>query len=196
MARWQPDTRDRLERAALALFVEHGFDAVTVPQITERAGLTTRTFYRYFADKREVLFGDADDIPELAGRLVASAPAGLSPVALVAHGLPVLAATAFAGRWEHLRQRHTVVDGNPALIERDLRKMERLTDAITDAFRQRGVDDLTAAVVAEMSVGVVRTSLRRWLESDGATDLGAVMAASLAALATAFAADGSPPGAG
>ena len=60
MGRWEPDARDRLERAALELFVEHGFDPVTVPEITARAGLTTRTFFRHFADKREVLFADAD----------------------------------------------------------------------------------------------------------------------------------------
>lgn len=186
MARWRPDARDRLEHAALELFLEHGFDDVTVPEIATRAGLTTRTFYRHFADKREVLFDDVDEIPTMAARLVSQAPPGIDPVAVVARGLPELAATAFAGRLELMRQRHTVVNSSSGLVERELRKMERLTDAIAAAFRQRGVDELTAAVVAEMAVGVVRTSLRHWIESGGGEDLGVLMTTTLRRLSSAF----------
>jgi AcrR family transcriptional regulator len=186
MGRWEPDARDRLERAALDLFRERGFDSVTVPEITARAGLTTRTFFRHFADKREVLFADAGQMPSLAARLVRDAPPGLGPVEIVASGLPALAATAFEGRLEQLQQRKTVIDGHDGLRERELRKMERLVDAIAEAFRERGVDDLTAAVTAETAVGVVKVALRRWIESDGREPLRPILADALARLGDAF----------
>ena len=187
MGRWQPDARERLERAALDLFVERGFDAVTVPEITARAGLTTRTFFRHFVDKREVLFADADAMPSLAARLVLDAPPDIGPMDLVAQGLPTLAATAFDGRLEQLKQRKAVIDGNDGLRERELRKMERLVNAIAEAFRLRGVDDLTAAVVAETAVGVVKVALRRWIESDGREPLRTIMTDSLTRISDAFA---------
>ena len=65
MARWEPNARERLERAALALFTERGFDATTVAEIADRAGLTKSTFFRHFADKREVLFGGQDLLVQL-----------------------------------------------------------------------------------------------------------------------------------
>jgi AcrR family transcriptional regulator len=186
MGRWEPDARDRLERAALELFVERGFDAVTVPEITARAGLTTRTFFRHFADKREVLFADADAMPALAARLVLDAPPHLGPIDIVAQGLPVLASTALEGRLEQLKQRKVVMEGHDGLRERELRKMETLVDAIAEAFRGRGVDDLTAAVVAETAVGVVKVALRRWIETDGKEPLHTVMTDSLARIGDAF----------
>ena len=185
MGRWEPDTRDRLERAALELFVDHGFDAVTVPEITARAGLTTRTFFRHFADKREVLFADADQMPILATSLVLGAPPDLGPMDVFAQGLATLA-KAFEGRLPQLKKRRAVIDGNDGLRERELRKMERLVDAIAEAFRRRGVDDLTAAVVAETAVGVVKVALRRWIESDGDEPLLAVLTDSLARIGDAF----------
>jgi AcrR family transcriptional regulator len=186
MSRWEPDARDRLQRAALDLFAERGFDHVTVPQITARAGLTTRTFFRHFADKREVLFADADQMPALAARLVLDAPPELSPMQIVARGLPELAATAFEGRLAQLKQRKAVMDGHDGLRERELRKMERLVDAIAEAFRGRGVDDLTAAVTAETAVGVVKVALRRWVESDGREPLRTILADALARVSAAF----------
>jgi AcrR family transcriptional regulator len=186
MSRWQPDARDRLERAALDLFSERGFDSVTVPEITARAGLTTRTFHRHFADKREVLFAGADQMPALAARLVLDAPPELGPLDVVAHGLPVIA-SAFEGRLEQLNQRKAVIDGHDGLRERELRKMEQLIDSIEAAFRRRGVDPLTAALVAETAVGVVKVALRCWLESGGRASLHTTMTSSLLRLAAAFA---------
>ena len=76
MARWAPDTRERLRTASMELFAERGFDATTVPDIVERAGVTRRTFFRHFGDKREVFFGD-DEIPRLAAEMLAKGAAGL-----------------------------------------------------------------------------------------------------------------------
>lgn len=186
MGRWEPDTRDRLERAALELFLDRGFDQVTVPEITAHAGLTTRTFHRHFADKREVLFADADQMPTLAARLVLDAPPNLGPIDVVSYGLPTLASTAFEGRVEQLRQRKAIIDSHDGLRERELRKMEQLVGAITEAFRHRGVDDLTAAIVAETAVGVVKVALRRWIESNGEDSLRLIMTNSLRRISDAF----------
>ncbi len=101
MGRWQPNARGRLERAAVELFAEQGFAATTVPQIAARAGLTTRTFFRHFADKREVLFAGDEELPALVARLVADAPAALGPMLVIAHGLETIAATTFEGRLPH-----------------------------------------------------------------------------------------------
>jgi AcrR family transcriptional regulator len=163
MGRWEPDARDRLERAALDLFTERGFDQVTVPEITARAGLTTRTFFRHFADKREVLFADADQMPARAAELVLRSPSGLSPIDVVLHGL------------------------NDGLRERELRKMESLVNAITEAFCQRGTDPITAAVIAETAVGVVKVALRRWIDSDGRHPLNEIMTDGMVRLRKALA---------
>lgn len=185
MGRWEPDARDRLARAALELFLERGFDRVTIPEITARAGLTTRTFHRHFADKREVLFADTDQFPTFASRLVRDAPPQLSPIDVVAYGLPTFAA-AFDGRLGLARQRRAIIDGHDGLRERELRKMEALVDAITEAFRWRGVEDRTAAVVAETAVGVVKVALRRWLESTGEQPLQLIMSDALTRIGDAF----------
>jgi AcrR family transcriptional regulator len=186
MGRWEPDARDRLERAALDLFTERGFDQVTVPEITARAGLTTRTFFRHFADKREVLFADADQMPARAAELVLRSPSGLSPIDVVLHGLNELASV-FQDRRDVLIRRKAVVDGNDGLRERELRKMESLVNAITEAFCQRGTDPITAAVIAETAVGVVKVALRRWIDSDGRHPLNEIMTDGMVRLRKALA---------
>lgn len=186
MSRWEPNARGRLERAALDLFLERGFDEVTVPQITAEAGLTTRTFFRHFADKREVLFADADAMPAMAAQLVRRSPPELGPIAVISQGLPQLSSVAFEGRFAELVKRKAIVDGNDALRERELRKMEKLVDAIAAAFRERGTDPFTAAIIAEISVGVVKTAMRRWFDSEGAEPLAGLMSDSIEHLRAAF----------
>src|SRR5580693_9626125 len=80
MGRWEPNTRERLERAALTLFVEHGYDATTVAGIADRAGLTKSTFFRHFADKREVLFGGQDLLAGMFSDAIAAAPPAATSV--------------------------------------------------------------------------------------------------------------------
>jgi AcrR family transcriptional regulator len=165
--RWEHDARERLQTAALALFAERGFDAVTVPEITARAGLTTRTFFRHFADKREVLFDGADDLPDLAAAVVRDAPAELTPVEVLVQRLPDFAVTAFeaTGR-DALRRRRAVIAAHAGLRERELAKMQRIGERLVAAFVERGADPLTAAVVAETGVALTRVGVARWLEAD------------------------------
>lgn len=167
MSRWQPHARERLAHAAVALFSEQGFAETTVPQITARAGLTTRTFYRHFADKREVLFAVEADFPTLVARLVADAPAEMRPMALIAYALETVAATRFEGQHAYLRTRRAVIAADAGLRERELRKLAVLADAVTQGFRDRGVDALTATLAAQVAVTVFNVTLSRWLDHDG-----------------------------
>jgi AcrR family transcriptional regulator len=163
VARWSPDARGRLERAAFELFAEQGFAATTVPEITARAGLTTRTFFRHFADKREVFFA-GDEIPELARRLLASAPPDLDPVTLLEQGLRQVAADRFDGHRREVRLRRDLIEGEPSLRERDAKKRDDLVAAIRPALVDRGVDPLEAALLAELTVVVLHVALATWLD--------------------------------
>ncbi len=182
MGRWQPNARGRLERAAVELFAEQGFAATTVPQIAARAGLTTRTFFRHFADKREVLFAGDEELPALVARLVADAPAALGPMLVIAHGLETIAATTFEGRLEYLRLRRAVIQADEGLRERELRKLAVLSEAISRGFRERGVDELTAILAAQLAVTVFSVTIARWLDQNGEQPLSELVRDTLRAL--------------
>jgi AcrR family transcriptional regulator len=160
--RWSPDARGRLERAAFELFAEQGYQATTVPQITARAGLTTRTFFRYFADKREVIFA-GDEIPDLARAAIEGAPAGIDPLDIVVHGLRTVADERFEGRHGEVGAVRRLVLSESSLRERDARKRADLTDAVREAFVDRGLDPSEAAVIAETTVMLFHLALEAWL---------------------------------
>lgn len=168
MARWAPDTRERLRAAALELFDERGFAATTVPDIVKRAGLTKRTFFRHFSDKREVFFGD-DEIPDIARRMLAEAPAGADPFAVVLRGLHHLAEHRFEPRRNEIRAARRIIDADAALRERDLRKQADLRAAVRQGFTARGEDALTAEVLAGLTVELFQTALGTWLSDNGGT---------------------------
>ena len=165
MGRWRPDARARLERAALELFAEQGFAATTVPEITARAGLTTRTFFRHFADKREVLFG-GPEVPALAAGMITDAPASLDPVTLIFGGLQTVAETRFAGRREELRERRAIIRSDDGLRERDRRKRGEVSEAIRTGLAGRGVPATTAALLGEITVTLLYVALDEWLDTD------------------------------
>ena len=193
MSRWQPNARDRLERAAVELFIEQGFAETTVPQITARAGLTTRTFFRHFADKREVLFAGDEELPALVARLATDAPAALGPLPAIAYALETVAATTFEGRRAYLRARRAVIQADTGLRERELRKLAVLADAIGRGFRARGVDELTALLAAQLAVTVFSVTIDRWLDQDGERPLSALARDTLRALRAVTAEPVPPP---
>src|ERR1700733_1612101 len=137
MGRWQPDSRGRLQEAALDLYSERGFDQTTAAQIADRAGLTERTFFRHFADKREVLFGGSALLEEriLAG--VAGAPPADGPLAAVSRGLDAAAAMLGEFRRDLSRQRQTVIAANPELRERELTKLADYAAAVAGGLGER-----------------------------------------------------------
>lgn len=165
MARWAPDSRDRLRTAAMELFAERGFAATTVPDIVDRAGLTRRTFFRHFSDKREVFFGD-DEIPAIATRMLAAAPRDVDPVTVVLRGLRDLAAHRFEPQRAEIRAARQIIDSEPALRERDLRKQADLRLAVRDGFLRRGEEPLTAEVLAGVTAELFQTTLTCWLADD------------------------------
>jgi AcrR family transcriptional regulator len=182
MSRWQPGARNRLERAALELFAGQGFAETTVPQITARAGLTTRTFFRHFADKREVLFAVEEELPPLVARLMAEAPASMSPMMVIDWGLTTVAETRFEGALGYLRARRAIIETEDSLRERELRKNAVLAEAVRQGFVGRGLDELAAELAAHIAVTVFSVSVNRWLDQDGGDSLAQIMHDTLRAL--------------
>jgi AcrR family transcriptional regulator len=176
--RWEPDSRGRLEAAALALYSEHGFDHTTVAEIAERAGLTERTFFRHFSDKREVLFWGAGALQELFVTSVTEAPPGATPLAAVTLALEAAGAL-FEERRDFAVQRQLIIAGSGELQERELIKLATLGAALAAALRQRGVGDPTAGLTGEIAVAIFKISFERWVNSSDARPLVDVMGDSL-----------------
>jgi AcrR family transcriptional regulator len=162
MARWEPDSRGRLAAAAFALYSERGFENTTVADIARRAGLTERTFFRHFADKREVLFAGSEALQEALVDAVADAPASAGPVDAAAAGLE--AAGALLPDAARARQRQRIITANPDLQERELTKFASLSAALTEVLRQRGVGEPTASLTAEVAMTVFRVAFERWID--------------------------------
>jgi AcrR family transcriptional regulator len=163
MSRWEPNTRERLLDAALELFGERGYDSVTVAEITERAGLTKRTFFRHFTDKREVLFVGQEQLSRIFAEAIADAPAPAGPAEAVAAALTAAATAMGPHRRDRARQVHAVVVGHRDLRERELLKLATLRAAMADALRACGVPDPTAGLAAEIGGLAFTTGFARWV---------------------------------
>ena len=174
MGRWQPDSRGRLEGAALALYGERGFEKTTVAEIAQRAGLTERTFFRHFADKREVLFGGAVTLQELLVSAAVAAPASAAPIDAVASALDAAGAL-LQERRDFARQRHAVIAANAELRERELIKLATLADALADALCSRGALRPAATLTAEAGIAVFRVAFERWVTESGERTLQELM---------------------
>ena len=178
MTRWEPNARGRLEHAALALYGERGFENTTVAEIAERAGLTERTFFRHYADKREVLFAGGDALQELLVSTVADAPDSLSPIDAVAAALQAAGAL-LQERREYARQRQAVIAASAELRERELIKLASLASAIADTLRRRGVTDPAASLSAEAGIAVFKIAFERWVQETNRQDLPRLIRGSL-----------------
>jgi AcrR family transcriptional regulator len=170
MTRWEPNAAGRLAQAALELYSERGFEQTTVAEIAARAGLTERTFFRHFADKREVLFAGADMLQELVVTAVANAPVSATPIAAAAAGVEAAGAL-LQERREYARQRQAVIAANAELRERELIKLASLASAIAEALRGRGVKDPAASLAAEAAIAVFRIAFERWTSKTRGPDL-------------------------
>ena len=162
MGRWDPDARGRLLLAAMDLYSERGYEQTTVAEIARRAGLTERTFFRHFADKREVLFSGSARLQEAIVGAVAGAPESAAPIEAVGAGID--AAGGFLQDRDYSRRRHAIIAANPVLQERELIKMASLASAIADALRKRGVSDPAASLTAEAGTAVFRIAFERWID--------------------------------
>jgi AcrR family transcriptional regulator len=170
MGRWEPNARGRLARAALTLYAAQGFERTTAAEIAQRAGLTERSFFRLFADKREVLFYGAEVAQELLTRAIADAPASTTPIDAVSAALEAMCDT-FQQNPDRVRQRNAVISANAELRERELTKHAELAEAITIALRDRGVPDPTANLAAGTGFTVFKVAFARWISEPGQPDL-------------------------
>ena len=167
MGRWAPDSRGRLEHAAMELYGERGFESTTVAEIAERAGLTERTFFRHLADKREVLFWGAKAFQEFLVSNVDAAPASLPPIDAIAAALGTAADDIFEVRRDLVRQRQAIIDANPELQERELRKLASLASALADALRRRDAGDPASSLAAEAGIAVFKIAFEDWIHGAG-----------------------------
>ena len=156
--------------AAIELFDKQGYEATTVAEIAERAELTKRTFFRYFADKREVLFSGSQELQRLWLAGLAAAPAEANPLAAVTAGLDPVAEM-FTERHPFARIRAQVIEANPELQERELIKLQRLTAAITGALVERGVPMNAAILAAHSGVTIFHVAFARWVQQNDPTAL-------------------------
>lgn len=177
MSRWAPDAALRLENAALELFAEQGYADTTVPQIAARAGLTTRTFFRHFADKRDVLFLRERELPAVVASVLAGAPASLPPLDLVMFGLETLAAGGFEQWRPDIAARRAIIRSDDRLRERELLKSSVLSQEIGLALVQHGIDPDDAALLGSLAALVFDTALAEWLDGDGSQPLVEVLRA-------------------
>ena len=165
----------------MELYIDRGFEQTTVADIAERAGLTARTFFRYFADKREVLFNGSAILQDRMVAALESAPADASPMDAVAAALDA-AADMLGGNQEFSRSRQAVISSHTELRERELIKMASLSAALAEGLRRRGIADPRAMLAAEAGIAVFRVSFERWVTEPGDAELAEVMHDSLAGL--------------
>ena len=154
--------------AALELFGERGYEQTTVAAIAERAGVTERTFFRYFADKREVLFDSSGGLQHGVVAAIEAAPDGLPPIEVMARAFAV-AGDLIAGDRAFAEQRAAVIASDASLQERELLKLERLRQAAVEALRDRGVALPAAELAAGAGVAVFHVGFARWLADDDLT---------------------------
>jgi AcrR family transcriptional regulator len=166
MARWEPGTAERLQKAALELFATRGYEQTTAAEIAQSVGLTERTFFRHFSDKREVLFQGQELLVQAFVDGIAAAREDASPLEVVASALRS-AATFFPDeRRAHSRTRQSVIDRNPALQERERHKLTALAATVAEALRARGVDEPAATLAAESGATVFGIAFTRWLREE------------------------------
>jgi len=163
MARWEPGARERLQAAALELFATRGFEQTTAAEIAQSVGLTERTFFRHFSDKREVLFYGQQQFLQAFVDGVNAAPPDASPLEVIASALRAAASLFPDERRPHSRTRQFVIDENPALQERELHKLAGLATTVAEALRARGFGEPAATLAAESGTTVFGIAFAQWI---------------------------------
>jgi AcrR family transcriptional regulator len=178
MGRWEPNARGRLAQAALTLYAEQGFEQTTAAEIARLAGLKERSFFRHFADKREVLFYGTDSVRDLLVRAIADAPSSAAPMDAVTAALRVVADMVQENP-ETARLRNAVVSASAELRERELIKLAELAAAMAGALRERGIPASAASLAAETGIAVYRVAFARWITDAGRQELQEILRESI-----------------
>lgn len=195
MVRWEPGAQERLQAAALELFATRGFEQTTTAEIAQAVGLTERTFFRHFSDKREVLFHGQDQFVQVFLDGVDAVPLDARPLAVIASALQAAASFFPDERRSHSRTRQTVIEKNPALQERELHKLAGLAIAVGEALRRRGVSEPAATLAAECGATVFGVAFAQWIrqgEKRSFPDIAADVLAELQNLTSATASPNMP----
>jgi AcrR family transcriptional regulator len=166
MPRNSEDVRRRLQEAALELYRDQGYDQTTAAEIAARAGVTERTFFRHFPDKREVFFEGEAAFRDSLLEAIARAPAGLTPLQLLRQAYRSVEAWAEANR-PLAEPRHQVIDKTPALKERQLAKTAALTTALSEALQHRGIEPRLAALAIQTVQAALVYAAETWKEEPG-----------------------------
>ena len=183
MSRWKPEARVRLEQAALELYGERGFEQTTVAEIAQRAGLTERTFFRHFTDKREVLFGGAGVLNEFLMSSVADAPLSLAPIDTIGTALESVGAH-LEQRRNTARLRQNIINANGELQERELIKRASMASALAVALGRRGVGEPIASLTAEAGIAAFKIAFSIWISDSNQADLPQIIRQSFVDLKT------------
>jgi AcrR family transcriptional regulator len=181
MGRWEPNARGRLAQAALALYAEQGFEQTTAAEIARAAGLTERSFFRHFPDKREVLFYGMDSVRDLVVQVITDAPSSAGPMEAVGEALAAVAALLLQTP-EIALQRSRVVSASAELRERELVKLAGVAGAMAGALRERGVPEPAASLAAETGIVVYRVAFASWAAEPGRADLTEILLQTMAEL--------------
>lgn len=171
MPRWEPDTEERLRRAAVELFIEHGYEAVTVSNIAERAGLTRRSFFRYFPDKREVLFSGSSRLTDEIEHRLESVGADESTGTVLASVLIEAGTILMEDRAAQL-QRRAIIASSPELQERDRAKSASIGAAIGRSMMRHGMNPADAELLGAIWAEVFRSAYDRALSDSEALGFG------------------------
>lgn len=166
--RWEPKAEERLVLAALDLYATRGYDGTTISDIASHAGVTSRTYFRYFPDKREVLFGGADRLRDRIAAALHDAPQDMQPLPACVHALAACEDLFRSHEHEQLRRRDAVISGSGELQERETRKLASIGDSMTAGLVQRGSDQEGARLAADLAVVIFQRAARLWM-ADPAT---------------------------
>ncbi|WNM36138.1 helix-turn-helix domain-containing protein [Streptomyces sp. Li-HN-5-11] len=188
MARWDPGTEKRLIKAALELYAEHGYDNVTVTRIAEHAGITRRSYFRYFPDKREVLFAGSERLPAAIEQAVLAAAETSSPLSTALDALAGVGAR-LVEHVTNVAERRAVINASAELQERERTKVAAVTAAIRTGLEQRGTETGRAHLVAQIATVVFQNAFDQWAGADGHTDFVTCLQAAAASLRDAVTAD-------
>lgn len=162
MPRWEPGARERLVIAAVELFTEQGYDATTVTQIAERAGVTKSTLFRYFPDKREILAAGQETLSRLFTAGITEAPAGVTPLEAVAAGLERVSGAMGQMNRDLGPRIKAALAASAELRERDTLKSVGLAASMSHALMARGVPEATAQLAAELGVLAFKRGYTQW----------------------------------
>ena len=166
----------------MQLYSERGFDSTTVAQIAQAAGLTERTFFRHFADKREVLFWGAEALQDFLVQEVEAAPPSSTPLDALAAAFVQAATVISQQRRDLARRRHAIITANAELQERELVKMSRLAGALAAALGRRGLREPDASLAAEVGVALFKVAFESWVRDTSEKELAQVIRETLANL--------------